>query len=466
MKKNLSFAKLGVIYTISNLIVKGIAFLTTPIFTRLMSQNDFGQFSGISAWANIISVIVTLSLYSSISRAKYDFEEDIDKYLSSILIFGNVFTIFSWIIVELKIGYFEKIFSMDRTFIRSILLYCIFQPSIQMLLLKNRMINNYKKVIGLTWITLLTSVFSSLLLVYFLEDKLAGRVYGTYIAVSIINLIFWLEIIYKGKSFDYKYVKYACFLSLPLVFHELSGILLNSSDRIMVNDMLGGKAAALYSLAYTVATIVTVLLSSINQAWVPWFYDNLNEKKYNLIKNVSRKYTAVIALGCILLMLIGPEMIMIFGGKKYMDAVYVIPPVSLSIFLQYLYTQYVNIEFFLKKTFYISLATIAATTINIGLNFILIPKFGYVAAAYTTVIGYFFMLLFHYFMCSITEYSNIFSKKLFAIYFIIVLFSMFVSIELYNFRIIRYFILFCIMIFTVSYIYKHYFKKKKSLNES
>ena len=58
-EKPVSFVRIGIVYTLSNIIIKGMSFLTTPIFTRLMSQEEYGSFSNISSWANIISVSYT-----------------------------------------------------------------------------------------------------------------------------------------------------------------------------------------------------------------------------------------------------------------------------------------------------------------------------------------------------------------------------------------------------------------------
>ena len=238
------------------------------------------------------------------------------------------------------------------------MLYSLFTPAVQTLIAKYRMYNEYKNVIILTWITLLVSTFASLgLTCLMMSDKLAGRVIGNYVVIAIVDIIFWIYIIVQGKKFSIKMCRYACAMSLPLLVHELSGVLLNSSDRIIINQLCGAKKAALYSIAYTIAMVITVLLSSLNQAWVPWFFDKLEMNKIESIRKAVPKYIAGFTIGCIWLMLIGPEMVMIFGGRSYAEAVYVIPPVCLAMEIQFVYTLYVNIEFFLKKTTYISLAT-------------------------------------------------------------------------------------------------------------
>ena len=449
--KTASFVKIGMVYTLSNIIIKGMAFLTTPIFTRIMSQEDYGSFSNISSWANIISIITTLCLYSSISRAKYDYNEDIKGYMSTITILGSIFTIIVWAFIELKMNFWENIFDMNRLYIRSIMLYSLFTPAVQTLITKHRMYNEYKKVIALTWITLLVSTFASLGLTYSMSNKLTGRVIGNYAVIAIVDIVFWIYIIVQGKSFSLKMCRYACALSLPLLVHELSGVLLNSSDRIIINQLCGAKKAALYSIAYTIAMVITVILSSLNQAWVPWFFDKLEKNDVESIRKVIPKYVIAFTIGCIGLMLIGPEMVLIFGGESYLEAIYVIPPVCLAIEIQFIYTLYVNIEFFLKKTTYISLATAGATVINIALNYLMIPNLGYIAAAYTTVIGYAFSLIFHYMICKKTVYKSLFEKKVMVIGVGICFGAMILTLILYKNNTLRLFLIALIVLIIIVY---------------
>lgn len=450
-----SFVKIGMIYTLSNIVIKGMAFITTPIFTRLMSQEEYGSFSNISSWANIISIIATLCLYSSISRAKYDYDEDIKGYMSTITILGSVFTLIIWLLIELKIGFWERLFNMDRLYIRSIMIYSLFTPAVQTLITKHRMYNEYKKVIALTWITLLVTTFGALGLTILMSNKLTGRVIGNYAIIAIVDIVFWLYIVIQGKTFSLKMCKYACALSLPLLVHELSGVLLNSSDRIIINQLCGARKAALYSIAYTIAMIITVVLSSLNQAWVPWFFDKMQKNDRESIRNVVPKYMAGFTVGCIGLMIIGPEMVLIFGGKDYIEAMYVIPPVCLAIEVQFVYTLYVNIEFFEKKTTYISLATAGATVINIALNYYAIPRWGYIAAAYTTVIGYLFTFLFHYIVCKKIGYENLFEKKNLLRNISISIFAMVACLILYRYTWIRRLVLIGILLIVFIYLVKN-----------
>ncbi len=432
--------------------------MTTPIFTRLMSKYEYGEFANISSWANIISIIVTLNLYVSIFRAKYDYEGEINKYISSILFLSNIVTLFCWCMVEFNISFFERTLDMNRIYIRCIFIYTLFSPALQLLMYKGRLYNKYKLVIFLTWINLIVSTAGSVLLVLLFDNKLLGRTIGNYLVIAIIDLILCAYIYIKGKSVSIKYWKYALMYALPLLPHEISMILLVSSDRIIIKRLCGAEYAALYSLAYTISTIAGVFLSSLNQAWQPWLFDKLHEDKRNEIKKYSIPYTLLFGIGCCGVMLIGPEIIWLFGGEVYMPAKTVIPPVCLGIMFQFLYTQYANVEYYEKKTGWISISTMIAAIINVILNFVFIPELGYVAAAYTTAAGFFIMLFFHF--CVVhykTQYKGLYNLKAFLFITVGVGIIMCISLFLYEHTYIRLsvFIIYIVTILIVAMKEKH-----------
>ena len=105
-------------------------------------------------------------------------------------------------------------------------------------------------------------------------------------------------------------------------------------------------------------------------------------------------------------------MILAPRAREYWVAKWVIPPVALGTLAQYFYTNYVNVELFYKKTPIIAMSSILAAFVNYVLNLLMIPLFGYIAAAYTTLASYLALMLFHYFAVNrvLKEkvYSNMF----------------------------------------------------------
>ena len=132
----------------------------------------------------------------------------------------------------------------------------------------------------------------------------------------------------------------------------------------------------------------------MNNSFVPYMFENMETKdgRHNIRKNVNYILLgyAVVALGMTLL---APEIVRILATEEYYEAIFLMPPIAAGIFLTSLGNLYSNILLYHKKTQYILIATIVAATLNVSLNALLIPIYGYQAAAYTTLTAYIVMAI-------------------------------------------------------------------------
>lgn len=463
-KKANIVAKAGMWYTICNFIFRGMAFITTPIFTRLLTKSEVGSFSNMSSWINILTVLTALDLHSSIIRSKLEHEDDIDSYIWSILSMSTFVTIILYVFVFIFQDFFIHLFQMEMKYINIMFIYLLLTPAYLMLITKQRAFFKYKFFVVLTGISIIFSTFSSLILVLFMNDKLFARFVGTYIPQIIIGIIIYIYLAYIGKKIKLKYWKYATFICLPLVPHVLSIYLLSASDKVIITKISGAEYTAIYSIAYSCYNIVTILYDSMNKAWAPWLLEALHYKKYVDIKKVSKIYIAIFFLISIAVLMFVPELIYILGGKQYMLAIYCLPPLITSCVFEFIYTMYVNIEFYKKKTMSVALATIIATILNIILNFIFIPimpEYGYIIAAYTTLIGYGVLFVLHYYLVRFMNMAFVYDIK----YIIMILISFIVISVIFNFlysyTILRYMIIFIYTFSILIFIYKN---KNKIVN--
>ena len=414
MSTDVKALKSGVWYTVSNFLLQGVAFITTPIFTRLMTKSDFGAFSNYTAWLSIVAIVCTLEFKSSVSRAYYDFTEDFDGYLSSITFLGTLITAGFYALVLIFRGFFESLLGMDFLYINIMFLNVLFAPALEILQAKHRIQLKYKAFVAVSIVTTLSSTLLSVLLVTRLENRLAGRILGQALPLIIAYIIAFILVTSRGKTiYNKTYWKYALVFSAPIVPHLLSNTLLGSSDKVMITYMIGSEANAIYSLAYSCGMIISVLFTSMNQAWVPWLFEKLHEEDHMTVKKVSKLYLAVFMIMLEGAVLLAPELMLIMGGRSYEEATVLVAPIMLGYGFKFAYTFYVNIEQYEKKTYFISVGTIAAAVINIVLNLIFLPRYGYAAAAYTTLAGYVILMVLHLIFCrSILKiagmYDNVF----------------------------------------------------------
>ena len=456
-------AKIAIWYAFSSIFVRGLAFISTPIFTRLLSKAEYGDFSNFTSWESILAVIVTLDFTASIARAKYDFDGRMNEYLSSILITSNVVALAVYIVVELNRQLFESIFSMDIIYIRAMFLYLMFLPAFNYLQAKHRIYRKYRFFVMFAVLSAIFRTGASVLLVMMMRKKLLGRVIGYVIPTTIMNIILEIKILRKGNRLDWECVKYASIIAIPLIPHALAGIVLGSSDRIMITRLVSSEANALYTLAYQISLLANLLWTSMNQAWAPWLYDSIHADKMIVIRKNSKIYLGVFAILIIGVLLITPELMLVLGGSGYFEARYVMPPVVMGCVFQFVYGMYVNLEIYDKKTFLISTGTVCAALLNIGLNRIFIPKYGYIAAAYTTLVGYAALFVFHYIIVKtkVKSLSNIYDTRFIAIVLVTLMICCGLALPIYRMNLVRYsiFVIYALIMFVLTYKYRKTIRK-------
>lgn len=389
--------KAGAWYTVCTFLLRGVSFLTMPLFTRLMSVSEIGYYSNFTSWMSILGGVLTLDLYTSVNLAYYEYDKKISGFMSTIAIAGTVYTFILYLISLFFENSVISLLGINRYMFHIMFAYSLVHPAVSILHAKFRIFYEYKKTIITTLIPTGCSVLASLLLVcLFKNNRLEARTFGYYGIWIIFSISLYVYILVKGKTFDPDYLKFALPIALPLVFHLMASTVLSTSDRVMINKICGSEYTGYYSVAYSCAMIVHILWSAINQAWAPWCYDMLHAGEETVIRKTVKPIQILFCAGILIVILIAPEIMLLMGGRKYMQAVYVIPPVMLGFVAQMLYTFYVNIETFYKKQKQIMVGTMIAAACNVILNAVFIPRFGYIAAAYTTLAGYILLLFVHY----------------------------------------------------------------------
>ncbi|MBO7426496.1 MAG: oligosaccharide flippase family protein [Clostridiales bacterium] len=431
--------KAGAWYTISNFLMRSIGIITTPIFGNLLTRGEFGAYNNFTTWLGILTICITLNLDSTFISARYDFEDTFDEYILSVLGLSTISSIVSIFVLNLIFPLVQPILHIDRFFLNCILVYLVFLPAVNMFQARERYYYKYKMSVVLSFIVSIGTALLSVLLVVNMDDRLTGRVIGSVIPTIIVGIVLYIVIMnLGGRSFKRKYWKYAIKVCLPFIPHLLSMSLLNSMDKSMITNICGEEANGLYSMAYTCGSLVSILIISLNSAFAPWLGQKLHEKNYADVRAFSKKYILIFVAIAILMMFFAPEILFIIGGgPKYLDSLYVMPPVACGCIFQFMYTMFVNVEQFSKKTVAMAIASASAALLNFVLNMIFIPQYGYIAAAYTTLAGFAWLLAAHMLIVRFYKMNEVYPYKLIALVAVVSISITIVINQLYDFPVLR-----------------------------
>lgn len=455
--KNLSSGvKASIWFIFCSIIQKAISFITVPIFTRLLSTAEYGEYSLFLAWQEIITIFATLNLnYQVFNNGMVKYKNDKDGYTTSMIGLGFVSSVFTFMIILAIYPFWYKHTNINYLSLTLMSINMFFLLIYGLWTVRNRYDYKYKLLTLLTIIMALLNPLLGILLVKLSTQKVLFRIVSivlTSVLIGIISLIFLMR---KSRSIvNIKYWKYALSLGIPLIPHYISMVVLHSSDRIMIGNIVGEEYTAFYSVSYNVAVIMQIVLNAINASFVPFIYKNMESKKYDNIRKNSLPIIIIVALLCLFPMFLAPEAIYILGGNQYMDAVTIVPILSSSVFMIFFYSIFVSIEMYFEKSKYITIGSSCAAILNIVLNIVFIRIFGYKAAAYTTLVSYISLAFFHYIMYKRICKKNCIRESIFDtkimifIALLLLLLSIIISC-IYNNIVIRYSFLVVILIITL-----------------
>ncbi len=400
MNKKLSFFTSAFYYTFGVILAQGFTFLlTVVVFGRMISTVDYAYISLYSMWASVFGSLVGLEAASSLNNARIHYgTQELGKYSSSLLGVGLLtLALFTGVLFC-----FPAFFSQALDFSPTILFFCLLQGffafCIMVIAQKCRVTN--KPLQFVFWSSLMCMVRFVLSIIFInqmTENRYLGDIFGSLFAYAGVGVAAIILLLRDSKIMGNKaYWKFCLTLTVPIVFHTLSNLILGQADRYMLDKMTDKEQVGIYSFVYNIGLIANALWLAFNNAWTVWYFDKTKEKKTEEILVLYKKYTAFVGLFMLALLLVSPDVVSLFGGEKYAAGRTLIPLIMAGCFFMFLYTFPIGYETYKNRTIYIAVGTVSAAGVNILLNFLWIPAYGMTGAAVATLLSYVVLFAFHY----------------------------------------------------------------------
>jgi O-antigen/teichoic acid export membrane protein len=379
MKKDIIF------YAFSTALNKGATLLFFPILTQMLTLKDFGIWSLVMVVSNLLIPLLSLNGAAGILREGSTEIENglylLKKYIQLSMLIGivssiSIFYIFSdnWFFYSVLIALAETLLLLGLTYLRT-------------------MEESFMYFI----ISLLKTIAILLVILYAKENSISLNLLLQYhffvVIVMALSLMIFLTVKYHSKVLKLTPV---LFFSIALIPHSLSQWIMSSSDRIILEQMLGSTSVGIYSLAYNIALVLMLVNSGIALALPTYMiknFKNWKDEKYDT--KLIKYYTAIsIILFFFVFSLYYIDLkyshILGYYGDEMPILILVI---YLSIYILGLYYFYANYLFYYKKAAIISKVTFKAALLNVLLTAIFIYFIGVLGAAVATFIAYVYYLI-------------------------------------------------------------------------
>ena len=180
--------KAGFWYTVSDFLGKSLTLITTPIFARLMTVSDYGEFINFASWTITFILIANLELPNTLSKAYYDFKNEYDDYISTVTILVSGITALLYMLFLLFPKTLLKVVAIPEQYIHLLFFFVLFAEVRIIFNARERTLYRYRTVALIAFVSLFVPTLISVVLVYILPDasRLSARLYGFYVPSAIV----------------------------------------------------------------------------------------------------------------------------------------------------------------------------------------------------------------------------------------------------------------------------------------
>lgn len=382
-------------YFFADAATRALSVLSIPVFTRLLTEADYGIVAVFNAYVGIFLIILSLNAHTAVSRYYYEETDDFDEFVGTTLVLlGLIFGV-TVLLFTASYRHIADLLELPGLLPLYMVIICLLEVLrsvyIQILIPRKksgevaliRVVNGFALIIV------------AVALVYTLEEnRYLGRIWARLLISFIFSFYFMVKMRdYFKFSLRYDHLKYIAYFSLPLVPTALSSVVLAQFDRIMISNTLDAASAGLYSLGYSIGMLLLMVIGATQTAIVPDFYKFLDKREYGRLDVLVRRVFSVVTVAALGLVFFAREMGMILADEKFYPGLSVVPIVTIGYIFYAMFLVYGRYISYKKKTYYTLVVVFTAGILNIALNALFIPRYGYVAAAYTTLVSYFVLFL-------------------------------------------------------------------------
>lgn len=389
-------------FVICSVLKDVIDILVTPIFTRILTTEQYGIYNVYNSWFQIFKIVFTLYLFSDVFNVGLlRFEEERDRFVSATLGFITTVTGCFLVLYLLRHTFWDQILDLPAFMVLLLFAQVLVYVPYYCWIRRERFNYHYKNVTVVSLLYIFLQPVLGIAAICCFDIPLNPGYTRIIAAVSVqfvIGAALYIGMMCRGKTFFHGgYWKYSLKTGIVLIPFNLSKVVLNQSDRIMINHFSGRSDAGIYSVAHSGAFVIQAVMEGVNGAFVPWLYRKLKNKDYEGSASVVNVLVLVVSAGVISISVVAPEVMRFLAGGDYYIGVYCIPSLAYSVYLIFIYTLFSDIELFYGKNRYVTAASTVGSVVNIILNAVFIPRYGFIAAGYTTLASYMVMCFGNYF---------------------------------------------------------------------
>ncbi|RRV29812.1 hypothetical protein EGJ23_02405 [Pseudomonas sp. o96-267] len=406
------FFKHSMLYSIGNILTKGVGFLLIPVYLSFLSQEEYGVLDYIVSVGAVAAVVVTFEISQGVMRYVSELQGQV-RLQASYVATAFWFTVLCYVLLLLVTLLFLEDLSLllleepgrERTLFFGML---AFSSNALVYLISVVYRSKLKPLLSI--MVSLGSV-TSVALFSFCALYVGGGVGGLLLAQFLAQSFVVVSVVWCChkdflKAPDFFRLKELLSFSVPLVASSLSVIVSMFSDRLFIKAFLGFQELAVFGVGAKVASVVTLVTMGVQSALAPLVYSRLSSADTRAtLRKIMAGY--IFIGGCFLSFtaFLGEELVLIIAGANYSGAASVAVVLSAAVLVQGMCVFFPGLSIF-KRTKLLAVINVLGAMFSIFLNFIFVREWGILGASFATFLGAFLIFALNAFFSQ--KYYNFF----------------------------------------------------------
>lgn len=386
------------IFVVAEFLQMGAGFLLIPLYTAYLSAADYGIIALASTIGGVLSIFMFQPFQGMFTRLYYDFSDDDERrrFYGSTWFFLIGYVLLCATLLDL-IGGAAGTLGFAQLPYHPFLRLTVWTTAISVIVLSlpRALFLVREQAWRLVGLNLSSFGISTSLIIYFVAFKgegAYGNLHGMFLGTLIVGLPLLIVTLRNiSPAWHWKHIRHALAFTLPLIPHMLSLWILNLSDRWILQYYVSLTEIGIYSFGYLFGSIIQIIALSVSEAISPYYYRVAGEhtQAQVLLTRLATYYMAIVIWAAVGLVAMAREVISLIAMRpEYHAAATVIPWVVLGCVARGFYFIFIGAVYHAKSLTLLPVITIVAGLVNIGLNLLLVPLWGIIAAAITTFIAY------------------------------------------------------------------------------
>jgi O-antigen/teichoic acid export membrane protein len=393
--------KHSTIYGAGNVLGKVVGFFMIPFYTHYLTPADYGTLELLDLSLTLITIVLTMWLNASIVRHYNDFEDPKQRNQSISTTF--IFSVFIGVVVAgLGLRFSRPLSALilntpDLHFFVALEAVSFLVSAVNVVCLSYLRARQRSSLVVTAG---LVSMFLSLLLnIYFIAFRhtgVVGVLYSSLISSTLVTVVLSVHMVRQVKlSFSYSKLKGIVAFGAPLIVTSAAAFTVNFSDRFFLRHFSTISTVGVYALGYKFGFMLSLLVvQPFDMIWQARIYEIAKQPKSGeTFSRLFEYYCFVLVTAALGLSIVIKELLAVISAPAFHDAYKVVAVVALAYVFQGMNRFFLAGTYIAKKTIRLGPVGLASAGANIGLNLLLIPRYGMLGAAWATAISFFFMSL-------------------------------------------------------------------------